>query len=177
VASATWLHAGILHILFNMMSVRQLAPPTAELYGAGRMVIIYVVGGIAGFALSSVAGEYLPSFSLFIVRIGGAPLTLGASASISGLIGALMYYGRRSGSSIVRAEATRYVMILAFYGFLMPGIDNFAHAGGFGGGYLAARIMDPLKPERGDHTLIAIICLAVSILAIVVSVIQGLQFL
>ena len=33
----------------------------------------------------------------------------------------------------------------------MPGIDNYAHAGGFGGGYLAARLLDPLKPERIDH--------------------------
>ena len=177
VASASWLHAGVLHILFNMISVRQLAPITAEFYGAGRMVIIYVAGGIAGFTLSSVAGEYLPTFQLFIVRIGGSPLTLGASASISGLIGALMYYGRRSGSSIVRSEATRYVLMLAFYGFLMPGIDNFAHAGGFGGGYLAAKFMDPLKPERGDHILVAVICLALSILSIVVSVIYGIQFL
>ena len=40
VLSAAWLHAGILHILFNMMAVRQLAPGTADLYGPGRMVII-----------------------------------------------------------------------------------------------------------------------------------------
>ncbi len=38
VLSAGWLHSGILHILFNMMWVRQLGPVCAELYGAGRMV-------------------------------------------------------------------------------------------------------------------------------------------
>jgi membrane associated rhomboid family serine protease len=177
VMSASWLHAGVLHILFNMMAVRQLAPVTAEFYGPGRMVIIYTAGGIAGFALSSFAGEYLPTFQLLFFRLGGSSFTLGASASISGLIGALMYYGRRSGSSIVRSEATRFVLMLVFYGFLMPGIDNFAHAGGFGGGYLAAMIMDPLKPERGDHMLVAVICLALSIASIVASVVQGIQFL
>ena len=36
-------------------------------------------------------------------------------------------------------------------GFFMPGIDNYAHIGGFAGGYLAARVLDPLKPERIDH--------------------------
>jgi rhomboid protease GluP len=172
VLSAAWLHAGILHILFNMMAVRQLAPPTADLYGPGRTVIIYTAGAVAGFALSSFAGAYIPP--LFMLR--GSSITVGASASISGLIGALMYYGRRSGSGIVKSEATRYVLMLVFYGFLMPGIDNYAHAGGFGGGYMAAMLMDPLKPERGDHLLIAVVCLALSIASIAASVIHGMQF-
>jgi hypothetical protein len=59
----------------------------------------------------------------------------------------------------------------------MPGIDNYAHAGGFGGGYLAGRLLDPLKPERIDHVLVAVGCLAASLLAVVVSVFHGLQFL
>jgi rhomboid protease GluP len=67
--------------------------------------------------------------------------------------------------------------MLTFYGFLMPGIDNYAHAGGFGGGYVAAMLMDPLKKERGDHLLVAVICLVLSIASIVVSVIHGMQFL
>jgi rhomboid protease GluP len=91
------------------------------------------------------------------------------------LIGALLYYGRRTGSHIVRTEANRYVLMLLFYGFLFPTIDNYAHAGGFGGGYLAARLLDPLKPERGDHVILAVFCLALSILSIVVSVIHGVR--
>jgi rhomboid protease GluP len=172
VLSAGWLHAGVLHILFNMMAVRQLAPGTAHLYGPGRMVIIYTAGGIAGFALSSFAGAYLPP----LLMLRGSTVTIGASAPISGLIGALMYYGRRSGSSIVKSEATRYVLMLVFYGFLMPGIDNYAHAGGFGGGYAAAALLDPMKPERGDHLLIAVICVALSIASIVVSFITPLKY-
>ena len=57
VLSAGWLHGSLLHILFNMMWVRQLAPATAEMYGPGRMVIIYTAAGVAGFALSSFAAE------------------------------------------------------------------------------------------------------------------------
>src|SRR5688500_12244687 len=56
VLSAGWLHGGILHIVLNMMAVRQIAPNVADLFGPGRMVIVYVVGSIAGFALSSFAG-------------------------------------------------------------------------------------------------------------------------
>ena len=174
VLSAGWLHAGLLHIAFNMMALWQLGPVTAEFYGPGRTVIIYTAGAVAGFALSSCAAIFLPALPF----LHGSLFTVGASASISGLIGALMYYGRRTGSHIVKAEATRYVLYLVFYGILMSsvGIDNYAHAGGFGGGYLAAMLLDPLKPERGDHVMIAIICLALSIASIVASVVLGLRF-
>ncbi len=173
VLSAAWLHANLLHIMFNMLAVRQLGPPTADFYGPARTIIIYTAGAIAGFALSSIAGAYFPP--LFFLR--GSALTVGASAPISGLIGALLYYGRRTGSHIVQTEATRYVLMLVLYGFLMPGIDNYAHAGGVGGGYLAALVLDPLKPERGDHVLIAVFCLALSVVSIVVSVISGSRIL
>ena len=173
VLSAGWLHGSALHILFNMMWVRQLAPATADLYGPGRMVIIYTAAGVAGFALSSVAGEFLPN--LFFLR--GGQFTVGASAPIFGLLGALVYYGRRGGSSMVGSQALSYALMLGVFGFIMPGIDNYAHAGGFGGGYLAAMLLDPLKPERIDHIAIAVVCLAASILSIVWSVIHGFQFL
>jgi rhomboid protease GluP len=173
VLSAAWLHAGVLHILFNMMAVRQLAPMTADLYGPGRMVIIYTAGAVAGFALSSFAGAYIPGF-LFL---RGGRFTVGASASIAGLIGAMLAYGHRTGSSAARGQATSYIFMLAVYGFMLPGIDNYAHAGGFGGGYLAARFLDPMKPERIDHIAIAVVCLALSVLSIVVSVLHGFKFL
>ena len=172
VLSAAWLHGGLLHILFNMMALRQLAPGTSEIYGAGRMVIIYTASAIGGFLLSSVAGAYVPGF-LFL---RGGQFTVGASASIAGLIGAILYYGHRSGSSLARGYATQYAFSLVFIGALMPGIDNYAHLGGFGAGYLAGRVLDPLTAERGDHIAIAIGCLAVSILSIAASVAFGLKF-
>ena len=171
--SAGWLHGGALHILFNMMALRQLAPATADLYGPGRMVIVYTAGSVAGFLLSSFAGEFLPG----ILFLRGSPFTVGASAGISGLIGAILYYGHRSGSSMTRTFAMNYVLMLVVMGFFMQGIDNYAHLGGFGGGYLAARVLDPLKPERIDHIAIALACLGASILAIIASVLHGIRIL
>ena len=170
--SASWLHFGLLHIVLNMMAVRQLAPGVADLYGPGRMVIIYVVAGIAGFALSSFAGAYIPD--ILILRAGG--FTAGASASISGLIGAILAYGHRSGSNMARTYAMTNVMMLLVMGFLIPGIDNYAHFGGFGGGYVVARVLDPLKKERIDHLAIAVGLLAASVLSVVASVVHGLAF-
>ena len=172
VLSAGWLHAGLLHIFFNLWATRQLAPATADLYGPGRMVIIYVAGGVAGFALSSFAGEFLPS--LLILR--GGQITLGASASISGLIGAILAYGHRSGSGMARSYAMSNVMMLLIMGFLIPGVDNYAHFGGFGGGYLTARALDPLKAERIDHMAMAVVLLAASVLSVIASVLHGMYF-
>jgi rhomboid protease GluP len=170
--SAGWLHAGALHITLNMLALRQLAPAVAELYGAGRTVIVYVVAGVCGFAASSAMGLVLPG----VPFIGGSAFTLGASASIAGLIGALWYYGRRTGSSQVRVYATQSILMMLLYGFMLPGIDNWAHGGGVAGGYLAARLLDPLKPERVDHMVIAVVCLALSILSVVASFVHA-QFL
>ncbi len=169
VLSAGWLHASVLHILFNMMWVRQLGPATAEMYGAGRMVIIYTVSGVVGFLVSSTAGLLLGNLPIPFLR--GAYLTLGASAPIFGLLGALVYYGRRGGSSIVGGQALQYAIVLGLFGFIMQGIDNYAHAGGFAGGYLAGVWLDPLKRERMDHLIGATVCLALTLLAIVASIV------
>jgi rhomboid protease GluP len=66
---------------------------------------------------------------------------------------------------------------MLFFGFVMPGVDNWAHLGGLAGGYATARVLDPLKPERGDHVLVALGCLVLSLLSIVASVVEGLKIL
>ncbi len=172
VLSAGWLHGSLLHVVFNMMWVRQLGPATADIYGPGRTVILYTVAGVCGFAASSVAGAYLTWIPLPMLR--GAQFTVGASAAIFGLLGALVYYGRRSGSSAVHSQAVGYAIMLGVFGLIMPGIDNYAHGGGFVGGYLVGRFLDPLRPERLDHLLIALICLVASGLAIAASLLVGL---
>jgi len=172
VLSAGWLHGGLLHILFNMLFIRQLAPEVAELYGPGRMVIIYTLSSVVGFTASSVTGEYLAFVPIGFLH--GAQLTVGASASGFGLLGAVVYYGRRTGSNMVHRQAMNYAITMFIFGLIMPGIDNYAHAGGFAGGYLISRLLDPLKPERIDHMVLAVACLFVSVLAILASVIVGL---
>ncbi|MEW6321624.1 MAG: rhomboid family intramembrane serine protease [Acidobacteriota bacterium] len=173
--TAGWLHAGILHVLFNVLWIRQLAPVVADLYGPGRMIIIYVASGVAGFALSSLAGAYLAGLPVFFLR--GAQFTVGASAPIFGLLGALVYHGRRTGSSHVAHAGLQYALFLGLFGLIMPGIDNYAHAGGFAGGFAASRLLDPLKPERIDHLAIAVVCLLATFVALVASVVTALPLL
>jgi rhomboid protease GluP len=167
--TASWLHGNFLHLLFNMMWVRQLAPAAADIIGPSRTVIVYTVAGIAGFLLSSLAGLVFAATGLSIPLLDPAFNTVGASASIFGLLGALVHYGRKGGSSLVHAEAKQYALLLFVFGVIMRGVDNYAHAGGFLGGYAASALMDPLTRERGDHLLVALGCLAATLLALIYS--------
>jgi len=169
--SAGWLHGGLIHIVMNLLWVRQLAPVVADVYGPGRAVVIYVISSAVGFTLSSVAFEYP------IGLLRGAQLTVGASAPIFGLLGALVCYGRMGGSSMITAQAKSYALMLFVFGLIIPGVDNFAHAGGFIGGYLMARWLNPFKPERLDHLIWAIVLLLVTLLSIIASVLTGVPLL
>ncbi len=171
VLSAGWLHGSVLHIAFNMMAVRDLVPLTAHLYGPARTVIIYTTASVVGFVASSSAFVFLPFLP---DALRGERLTLGASAAVFGLIGALLYYGRRGGSAMIGEAAKRWAIGGLIFGFVVPGIDNWAHLGGLFGGYVAARVLDPLKPERGDHVLGAVVCLALSLASVIGSVVSDL---
>lgn len=160
--TASWLHGGLLHIVFNMMWVRDLGPVVADIVGPSRTVIIYTVAGVCGFLLSSTVGT---------------PLTIGASASVFGLLGALVHYGRKSGSSLIRGQALNYAVILFVMGFLVRGVDNFAHAGGFLGGYATSAFFNPLTRERGDHMFVAFACIAATLVAILFSVFTTLRLI
>ena len=67
-----------------------------------------------------------------------------------------------------------YAVFMFVMGLVMSSIDNYAHAGGFIGGYLASRVLDPLEPERINHMVWALVCIVLSVLSIVVSVVHGL---
>jgi len=170
--SAGWLHAGLLHVAMNMYWVWQMGPAITELFGSSRTVIIYTVGGVVGFTLSSVAGAYFPRLPF----LSGGGFTVGASAPVFGLIGALYHYGRK-GSSIVKQTAISIIVQAALFGLIVQGIDNYAHIGGFAGGYLASAFLNPMSRERGDHTIIAFGCLVATAISIIVSIVTGLRFL
>lgn len=173
--SAGWLHAGLLHIVFNMLWVRQLAPVVAEIYGPGRAVVLYTVASVTGFLFSTLA----PILLAFVPTpfMGAGMLTVGASAPIFGLLGTLVAYGRMGGSPHVTSQAKSYAIMMFVFGLIMPGVDNWAHAGGFVGGYLMGRVMNPFKAEKLDHLIWGMICLAATALAVIASVITGTPIL
>ena len=164
--SAGWLHGSLIHIGFNLSWLRVLAPGVAELYGASRMVILYTVSSAFAFLLTSTLGY----FAVF----GGAQVTVGASAPIFGFLGALIWYGRATGSRTLSAQVWSWTIGGVIFGFFFPMVDNWAHLGGFGGGYMVAQLLDPRKPERPGHVAAAVVCLVATVLAIVASLVVPL---
>jgi len=146
--SASYLHGGIFHIIFNMLAVRQIAPWVTQEYGTSRMFIIYTLGGICGYVVSYMAG---------------IPITIGASAAVCSLIGALLYFGRSRGGaygSAVSREVIGWVIGLGLVGMMMPGINNWGHGGGIVGGIILGMLLGygERRPERAGHHALALIC-------------------
>ncbi len=171
VLSAAWLHGGLLHIAMNMMWLRQLMPAVSQLYGVGRLVIIYTVASIVGFGMTSFMGILSLPWPL-----QGAGFTVGASAPLFGLFGALIAYSRRVGTTDIGQQVWRWVIMFVVIGLLLPMVDNWAHVGGFAGGYLAARWLDPLKEETARHYLGAFVCLVLTFASIVAAFFHGAPF-
>lgn len=146
--SANYLHGGILHVIFNLMAVRQIAPWVVNEYGVSRMFSIYTFGGIIGYWVSYLAG---------------IPFTIGASAAICSLIGSLLYYGKDRGGSYgssVYREVSGWVISLFIFGLIFPGINNWAHGGGILGGIVLGILLGYNEKRRENplHHALAILC-------------------
>src|ERR1700733_15210118 len=127
--TAGFLHGGVLHIGMNSWVLFDLGARVEEVYGASRMLVAYFVATVCGF--------YVSAF------VGHQPLSVGASAGLMGLIGAMIAFGVRNRSGIGREIRTMYVRwavyILAM-GLVMRMTDNWAHIGGLAGGFAVAYV-------------------------------------
>ena len=165
--SASFLHGGILHIFFNMMAVRQLAPFVLEEFGFNRFAILYLWTGVAGFLLFYGAG---------------IPFTIGASASLCGLIGAILYYGKSRGGYYgqqIYRQAMSWVVGLVLFGLFFPGINNWAHGGGLLGGVVIAFLTGygEQRPETFWHRLLGGLSLLLTAASLGWALLQALWLL
>ena len=146
--SANFLHGGILHLIFNLMALKQIAPSVTGEYGASRMFTIYTLGGVLGYVVSYLAG---------------VPFTIGASAAVCALIGSLLFYGKSRGGaygSTVYREVSGWVVSLFMFGLIFPGINNWGHGGGILGGIAVAALLgynERRRENNFDHAL-ALLC-------------------
>jgi rhomboid protease GluP len=132
--TAIFLHAGLLHIGFNMWVLMDIGPMVEELYGSARYFFLFVTTGVVGYIVSS--------------TIGGHP-SVGASGSLLGLIGGLLAAttGRKNpAAQALRSALIRWVVYIFVIGFIMSGTDNYAHGGGLASGFLLGRLMADRAP-------------------------------
>lgn len=162
VITAVYLHGNLLHIIFNMMWVRQLGPVVEDLFGPYRLFVIFTVAGATGFIASSIMGS---------------TLTLGASGSIFGLLAAAIAYGRRVGSDLFTRQFLQWALIMFVFGIIVPGIDNWAHGGGFVGGYVTAWLFgrSPIEREGLSAYVLAGGCALVTVLTFVLQLLFALS--
>jgi membrane associated rhomboid family serine protease len=139
--TAGFLHGGLFHILMNSWVLYDLGAQVEEFYGGARFIVIYFIATVGGFWASS---------------YWSAGLSIGASAGLFGLIGAMIAFGMRSSSAIGAAVRGLYIR-WAIYGLLfgllpMFRIDNAAHIGGLTTGFACAYLAGtPKLTETGGE--------------------------
>lgn len=117
-----FLHAGFVHIGFNMLIQLTLGREMEKDVGPLRYLLVYLSSGIFGFVLG---GNFAPS---------GISST-GASGALFGVIALvlldLIYHWGDHRSPWVDLAWIIATIIISFALGLLPGLDNFSHIGGF----------------------------------------------
>jgi membrane associated rhomboid family serine protease len=125
--TATYLHAGPIHLLSNMLALWFWGVATAERLGALRFITVYTLGGLAG--------------SVYAVSAHPMIVGIGASGAIAGILAALFVLRLRGDDSLSWRYLLQAFGYNALLSFASPEIDWQAHAGGFIGGGLVALLL------------------------------------
>ncbi|XP_048426930.1 RHOMBOID-like protein 2 [Pyrus x bretschneideri] len=133
-----WLHAGIIHLVANMLSLVFIGIRLEQQFGFVRVGIVYLLSGFGGSILSS----------LFIQK----SISVGASGALFGLLGAMLselITNWTIYTNKVAALLTLLVIVAINLAIgILPHVDNFAHIGGFLTGFLIGFILMP-RPRFG----------------------------
>lgn len=159
--TAIYLHGSLLHLIFNLLWIRQLGPMVEDLFGTPRLLLLFTVSGATGMLFSGLLG---------------VAFTIGASGSIFGLMGALVSYGRRQSGllgPLLYRQLLVWAMVLLAMGFFMPGVNNVAHVVGFGSGFLLAQTVGPQRKSttRGGLRFATFVVIALTALCFVLAVV------
>ena len=154
--TAGFLHAGVIHILMNSWVLYDLGATTEQFFGTYRMLVIYFVSTVTGFLASA---------------LWSMSLSIGASAALMGLVGAMIAFGmqdRTGMGSAIKTMAIRWAIYMLLFGLILRGIvDNWAHIGGLAGGFVTAYIAGtPRLVEDGREKFwkyAAYVCIALTV--------------
>ncbi len=131
--TAMFLHGGLIHIGFNMMILMDIGPVVEEVYGSARYIFLYATTGATGFLLSALRGHN----------------SVGASGALLGLIGVMIAITTKRGGSSMEALRSRlisWVVTIFAIGFLLSGVDNWAHFGGLASGFGLGKFFADREP-------------------------------
>ncbi len=121
--TGTILHGGFFHLLFNCYALYVIGSQIENFLGKIKYPIIYIFSALIG--------------ALFSMTFNASAASIGASGAIFGLMGALVYFGyyyRVYLGNVVKSQILPLIALNLGLGFIMSGVDNFAHIGGLIGG-------------------------------------------
>ncbi|KFK25119.1 hypothetical protein AALP_AA8G068200 [Arabis alpina] len=131
-----WLHAGVVHLGLNMLSLVFIGIRLEQQFGFVRIGIIYLISGIGGTILSS----------LFIRNA----ISVGASGALFGLLGSMLSELLTNWTIYTNKIAALltlvFVILINLAIGILPHVDNFAHLGGFLSGFLLGFVLLP-RPQ------------------------------
>ncbi len=132
--SSVFLHSGIMHLGFNMLSLYFLGSFTEEAFGRSRFFALYLLSGLSGGLAYLYFGEFEQP-------------AVGASGAIFGLLGGVLGYALRRGTFSWQNPLIRQLLILLalnlYLGFSIANISNTAHIGGLLGGIAFGWLVAP----------------------------------
>ncbi len=127
IITAAFVHAGIIHLLFNMIVLWWLGGALERYAGTTRMGLIFLTSIVWGSA-----GALL---------LDPMALTVGASGGIYGLMAALLVLERQQGIALLGSGLGVFLLLNLALTFVIPGISIGGHLGGIAGGLLAALVL------------------------------------
>lgn len=158
--SAMFLHFGVVHLVLNMWSLWDVGQLVERMYGHLRFACIYLISGLSGNLVS-------------LVFHGNSAVSGGASGAVFGVYGAVLIFLWRERAAITPHEfrwlfwgALGFATATIILGFIVAGIDNAAHIGGFITGILmsvvlaksiTARAM-PIKITFATASIVVLAC-------------------
>ncbi|KAJ4772239.1 Rhomboid-like protein [Rhynchospora pubera] len=136
--TCVWLHAGVVHILANMLCLLLIGIRLEQEFGFLKVGMVYIISGLGGSVLSA----------LFIQ----SSISVGASGALFGLLGAMLselltnwtIYANKCAALLTLI----FVIVLNLAIGILPHVDNFAHLGGFISGFLLGFVV-LIRPQFG----------------------------
>jgi membrane associated rhomboid family serine protease len=132
--TAAFLHAGLIHIAFNMFALYILGTLLEPAIGTARFVGIYAVSVLSG--------------SFLVMVMDPEQLTVGASGGIFGLMSAAFLIARHRGLDELASQIGFFVIINLVITFGANNISIGGHIGGLIGGAIAAFLINMLERSR-----------------------------
>jgi membrane associated rhomboid family serine protease len=151
-----FLHAGVLHIAFNMYLLYVLGQMIEPSIGHVRFGALYFTSLLAG------------SFGALLASPGA--LTVGASGAVFGLMGGAVVMMRARGFDPMTSGIPFLIGLNLLFSFVVPGISIGGHVGGLIGGAVAGFVLVDVGDRLRSPVLPLVTCTGLAALAVIGSI-------